>query len=432
MSKITVKFITLGCKTNLYESEGMASLFRAAGYQVVSGKEKADVCVVNTCTVTGTGAQKSRQQIRRARRENPGAVLAVTGCLAQTEADRLREDMDIDILIGNKYRNQIVELVELALRGIKTDKITPILKETDYEELGVTHSQSRVRANLKIEDGCNNFCTYCIIPYARGPVRSRSMVKILEEAQALGEAGYGEIVLTGIHLGSYGRDLGSGTGLIDVIEAVHRIEGIRRLRLGSLEPVMITEDFVRRAAQLPKLCPQFHLSLQSGCDATLKRMNRHYTTVQFRNAVELLRKSIPDTAITTDLMVGFAGETDAEFQESYAFCESIAFAQMHIFPYSIRQGTAAAAFPDQVEESVKTDRTHQMLFLAEHMKKAFYQKYIGSTASVLLEQEKNGRYHGTTANYMDVLVNGPTGMTGRIADVTLSGIEDQCLTGRIV
>lgn len=410
----------------------MASLFRSAGYQVVSGKEKADVCVINTCTVTGTGAQKSRQQIRRARRENPNAVLAVTGCLAQTEADRLREDMDIDILIGNKYRNQIVELVELALRGIKTDKVIPILKETGYEELGITHSQSRVRANLKIEDGCNNFCTYCIIPYARGPVRSRSMVKILEEAHALGEAGYGEIVLTGIHLGSYGRDLGSGTSLMDVIEAIHCIEGIRRLRLGSLEPAMITQDFVRRAAQLSKLCPQFHLSLQSGCDATLKRMNRHYTTAQFRNAVELLRNSIADTAVTTDLMVGFAGETDAEFQESYAFCESMAFAQMHIFPYSIRQGTAAAAFPDQVEECVKTDRTHQMLSLAQRMKKAFYQKYIGSTVSVLLEQEKNGRYHGTTANYMDILAEGSTGMTGRIADVLLSGMEGEFLTGRII
>lgn len=432
VSKITVKFITLGCKTNLYESEAMAALFRAAGYRVVSPREKADVCVINTCTVTGTGAQKSRQQIRRARRENPDAVLAVTGCLAQTEADRIREDMDVDILIGNKYRNRIVELAELALRGIRTHRVENILREDVFEEIGITHGQSRVRANLKIEDGCSNFCTYCIIPYARGPVRSRPMAKIREEAEALGEADYGEVVLTGIHIGSYGRDLGGGTGLMDVIELVHQVEGIRRIRLGSLEPVLITEDFVRRAAQLPKLCPQFHMSLQSGCDATLRRMNRRYTTEQYEGAVQLLRKNIPDTAITTDLMVGFAGETEEEFRQSYEFCRRIGFSQMHIFPYSVRQGTAAAGLPHQVDEQVKGERAHQMLELAEQMKENFYRPYVGQTLSVLIEQEKDGRYHGTTANYMDVSAEGPSDMTGRLADVAIDGYAEGRLMGRVV
>lgn len=430
--KIKVKFITLGCKTNLYESEAMASLFRTAGYTVVSGKEDADVCVVNTCTVTGTGAQKSRQQIRRVRREHPNAVLAVTGCLAQTEANRLREDLDVDILLGNKHRDQIVELTELALRGIKTDNVTDILKEDTYEELGIIHSQSRVRANLKIEDGCNNFCTYCIIPYARGPVRSRSLIKIREEAEALGEADYGEVVLTGIHIGSYGWDLGGSTKLMDVIETIHQVEGIRRIRLGSLEPILITEDFVRRAAQLPKLCPQFHMSLQSGSDKTLKRMKRRYTTAEYQQAVELLRENIPDTAITTDLMVGFAGETDEEFWQSYGFCESIGFSQMHIFPYSIRQGTAAAGFPDQVNEIVKAERTQAMLALAAQMKTDFYLPYIGQTLSVLIEQEKNGVYHGTAANYMNILAEGPANMTGRLADVLITGYENEHLMGRVV
>ena len=432
MSKITVKFITLGCKTNLYESDAMAELFRKAGYTVTNGREKADVCVVNTCTVTGTGAQKSRQQIRRARRENPGAVLAVTGCLAQTEAEKIRSEMDVDILIGSKHRNRIVELVQQALNGVKTDEVVDILKEHEFEEFGVIHGQSRVRANLKIEDGCNNFCSYCIIPYARGPVRSRPVERIREEAAALGENGYGEVVLTGIHIGSYGRDLRDGTGLAEVIEIVHEVEGIRRIRLGSLEPVVITEDFVRRIKKLPKLCPQFHMSLQSGCDETLKRMNRHYTTEEYRNAVELLRGNIADTAITTDLMVGFAGETEEEFRQSYEFCRETGFSQMHIFPYSIRKGTAAEHLQNQVDESVKTERAHIMMELAKQMKKEFYSAYIGKTVSVLAEQKKNEGVHGTTANYMDVLIKDSRLQAGQISDVRIDSYVNEQLIGAAV
>ncbi len=431
MSKITVKFITLGCKTNLYESEAMATLFEEAGYAVTQEKT-ADVFVVNTCTVTGTGAKKSRQQIRRVRRENPGAILAVTGCLAQTEAEQLQKDLAIDVLLGNKYRRRIVELVEKAIAGTKTVQVEDILKETAYEELTITKNQSRVRANLKIEDGCDNFCSYCIIPFARGPVRSRPIAKIREEALSLGKEGYGEVVLTGIHIGSYGKDLEYGTGLIDVIEAVHEAEGISRIRLGSIEPVMITEDFVNRAKNLPKLCPQFHLSLQSGCDETLKRMRRRYTTQDYRRAVELLRGALPDTAITTDLMVGFPGEAEEEFRESYNFCKEIGFSQMHIFPYSIRKGTAAEKFPDQVPESIKADRTHAMLTLAAEMKEQFYRQYLGQTIPVLLEQKEGNLWHGTTANYMDVLVDAPEGISGKIIPANLIGYEKERLLATLV
>ncbi len=428
--KITVKFITLGCKTNLYESEAMATLFREAGH-VVTQEKDADIYVINTCTVTGTGAKKSRQQIRRIRREFPHAILAVCGCLAQTEAEKLRSEMDVDILLGNKHRNRIVQLAEAALQGKKTDCVENILKEHVYEELTVTHSQSRVRANLKIEDGCDNFCSYCIIPFARGPVRSRSLEKIREEAAALGKEGYGEVVLTGIHIGSYGKDLEENIGLIDVIEAVHQIQGISRIRLGSLEPVMITEGFVNRAKNLPKLCPQFHMSLQSGCNATLERMRRHYTTEDYRKAVSLLRQEIPDTAITTDLMVGFAGETDVEFQLSYDFCKEIGFSQMHIFPYSIRKGTAAEKFPNQVAENVKAERTQAMLSLAAHMKESFYRNYISKTLPVLLEQQEGELWHGTTPNYMDVLVAAPEDMSGKSVMVSFTDYTNERLIGEI-
>lgn len=429
---MVVQFITLGCKTNLYESDAMAEQFRNAGHTVTDGTLSPDLCVINTCTVTGTGAQKSRQQIRRAKRKNPNALIAVCGCLAQIDAEHLRKEMDIDILLGNKHRDRIVALAEEALSGAKIDMVESISKEKTFEELGISHGQSRVRANLKIEDGCNNFCSYCIIPYARGPVRSRSLDQIVKEATALGKAGYGEVVLTGIHIGSYGKDRTDGITLIDVMEAVHAVPGIQRLRLGSLEPITITQDFVARAAALPNLCPQFHLSLQSGCDATLARMKRRYTTAEYREAVGLLRQWIPHTAITTDLMVGFAGETQQEFEESYAFCKEMEFAQMHIFPYSIRQGTAAAKFPNQVSQQEKSMRSHQMLTLAETMKDAFYRPYIGQTISVLAEQKKGDAIHGTTANYMDVLIHAQLDLAGQLCSVLVKDYKDGYLLGSLV
>lgn len=422
MTDIKVKFITLGCKTNIYESQAMAQLFEEAGFEVVE-RGVADVCVVNTCTVTGTGASKSLKLIRRARRENPSGVIAVCGCLAQTEADRLKNE-DIDVLIGNKYRNQMVSLCLDALNGEKCFRIENILKEMQFEELGIVHRQRRIRAEIKIEDGCNNFCAYCKIPYARGPVRSRSMDRIAEEARALGRDGFGEIVLTGIHIGSYGKDLSDGAGLIDVMELVAKESGVKRLRLGSLEPVMITEEFTNRAKKIESLCPQFHLSLQSGCDKTLATMRRRYKTEDFKRAVENLRRAFPDAAITTDLIVGFPGETEQDFEISKIFCEEIGFSQMHIFPYSEREGTAAADFPDKVTDEDKNKRAHIMLESAKAMKSAFYKKRIGTQAEVLFEQKKDGKFVGMTRNYMEVRTETDTDIRGKFISVAIVGYNE--------
>ncbi len=400
----------------------MAQLFEEVGFEVVE-RGSADVCVVNTCTVTGTGASKSLKLIRRARRENPNGVLAVCGCLAQTEADRLKNE-EIDVLIGNKYRNQMVSLCLDALNGKKSVRIENILKESQFEELGIVHRQRRIRAEIKIEDGCNNFCAYCKIPYARGPVRSRGIERIAEEARALGNDGFGEIVLTGIHIGSYGKDLNDGTGLIDVMEIVARESGTPRLRLGSLEPVMITEEFTKRAKKIESLCPQFHLSLQSGCDKTLEAMRRRYKTADFKRAVENLRMAFPDAAITTDLIVGFPGETEEDFEISKAFCEDIGFSQMHIFPYSAREGTAAAGFPDKVSDEDKNKRAHIMLESAKDMKSAFYKKYIGTQTEVLFEQKKDGKFVGMTRNYMEARTEADTDIRGKFINVAIVGYNE--------
>lgn len=416
---MNVKFITLGCKTNFYESQAMAELFRENGYDIAGEKDIADVYVINTCTVTGTGAQKSRQHIRHAKKENPNAVVAVTGCYSQTEPDAVAEIPEVDVMVGTSGRARIVEFVEEALRGKRIINRCDIMQQREFEELCITPSQSRIRANVKIEDGCNNFCSYCIIPYARGPVRSRRLENIVEEVRRLSENGFAEIVLTGIHIGSYGKDTGS-IGLIDVIEAVCAVDGIKRVRLGSIEPVIITGDFTERAARLEKLCPQFHLALQSGCDATLKRMKRRYTTEEFYNAVTRLRRSIKDVSVTTDLMVGFPGESDEEFEQSYNFCKKIGFMQMHVFKYSVRRGTAAEKMENQVPEQVKDLRSEKMLALAKEMKKAFYDSYKGREAEVLVEQRmKNGKYHATTANYMDVYIESDDDLRGKIVKTVL-------------
>lgn len=416
-----VKFITLGCKTNIYESDALAKLFSERGYEVAKDGV-ADVYVINTCTVTGTGAQKSRQAIGRAVRENPDAVVAVMGCLAQTETEKIKELPGVDIVLGSAGKGEIVDLAERAMRE-KQQIIScrDIMQEDSFEELTLATEQSRIRANVKIEDGCNNYCTYCIIPYARGKVRSRNIDKIEEEVKFLAKNGYLEIVLTGIHIGSYGRDLNNETTLIDVLERVCGVPGIERVRLGSLEPVVITEDFVKRAKKLKNLCPQFHMSLQSGCDETLKRMNRHYTTEEYRKAVKLLRENIPDTAITTDLMVGFPGETEEEFEKSYEFCKEIGFMQMHIFRYSIRKGTRAEKFPNQIPKKIKEERSQRMLALADKMQKEFYGKYKGKTVKVLVEQLKGEEYHCTTANYMDIYIKCADDAVGMIKTVKLDG-----------
>ncbi len=413
-----VKFITLGCKTNFYESQALAEMFKNRGYEIVKSGD-CDVCVINTCAVTSMGAQKSRQQIHRAKKQNPNAIIAVMGCYAQTDSENLKKSHGIDVLIGTSGRSKLVDMVEEAIGGRRTHECVDIMKVREFEELCLTSDQSRIRANVKIEDGCSNFCAYCIIPYARGPVRSRSLDKILDEVRLLAKNGFAEIVLTGIHIGSYGKDLMNGHSLIDVVESVCRVEGIRRVRLGSVEPVVITHDFVNRAKKLKNLCPQFHLSLQSGSTKTLKRMKRRYTAEEYMNAVNLLRENIPDTSITTDIMVGFPGETEEEFEESYNFCKAVQFMQMHIFKYSKRPGTVAADMPNQVPEQVKEERSNRLITLEGEMKKAFYDSYKGKTVEVLAEvKTKDGRYHATTPNYMDVFIESDADITGQFVKYT--------------
>ena len=415
-----VKFITLGCKTNYYESQAMSELFRQKGYEIAEKGEIGDIYVINTCTVTGTGAQKSRQHIRRAKKENPNSIVAVTGCFAQTEPEKASSIEGVDIVIGTAEKGRIVECVERAIEGEKLTLNTDMTNFRDYEELCITGEQSRIRATIKIEDGCDNFCSYCIIPYARGRVRSRKPENILKEVTELAKKGYPEIVLTGIHLDSYGKDFGYETTLIDVIEMIEKIDSIERIRLGSLEPVIITDDFVNMAKKLKKLCPHYHLALQSGCDETLKRMNRHYTTADYEKAVKLLRENIPDVSFTTDVMVGFPGESDEEFISSYNFCKKIGFMQMHVFKYSIRKGTRAATMKDQIPEKIKEARSEKMLELAKQMNDEFYRSYIGKKVLVLVEEKTSGgKYHATLPNYMDVYIESNTDISNSFKEITV-------------
>ena len=415
-----VKFITLGCKTNYYESQAMSELFRKRGYEVAEKCEPADIYVINTCTVTSTGAQKSRQHIRKAKKENPSAIIAVTGCFAQTEPDKVFSIDGVDVVVGTEGKKHIVEYVEKALKGERTLRNTDMTHYRDYEELCITDEQSRIRATIKIEDGCDNFCSYCIIPYARGRVRSRDPKNILNEVVRLAKNGYPEIVLTGIHLDSYGKDFGYETTLIDIIEMISKVEGIKRIRLGSLEPVIITEDFVMRAKKIKNLCPHFHLALQSGCDNTLRAMNRHYLTSDYESAVNLLRENIPDVSFTTDVMVGFPGETDKDFENSYNFCKKIGFMQMHVFKYSIRKGTRAAVMENQISEQIKEARSQKMLELSKKMNKQFCDSYKGRTFTVLVEEKlSNGKYHATLPNYMDVYISSNEDISNSFIDITL-------------
>lgn len=424
----TVAFHTLGCKVNQYETEAMAELFADAGFHAVPFEQAADVYVINTCTVTGVSDRKSRQMIHRARALNPDAVIAVAGCYSQVSPDEVRVS-GADIVIGNTDKCAIVDLVLSAEKG----KVKDILKERTFEDMSISSFGDKTRAFVKIEDGCNSFCSYCIIPYARGPVRSRSITSIIDEVTRLASAGFTEVVLTGIHIASYGLDLKDDSlSLIDVIEAVHKIEGISRIRLGSLEPRIMTEDFIKRIAALPKLCNHFHLSVQSGCDATLKRMNRKYDTALFKKAVANIRKHIPKSAITTDIMVGFPGETEEEFEASVRFLEDISFAESHVFAYSNRPGTRADKAEGQVKKADKTRRAAIMAKKAGECRDKFLASFVGETLSVLFEQEvEEGVYEGHTSNYITVRTKSDTDITNKYIDVTIDTIADGIASGTI-
>ncbi|MEN6313996.1 MAG: tRNA (N(6)-L-threonylcarbamoyladenosine(37)-C(2))-methylthiotransferase MtaB [Clostridiaceae bacterium] len=429
-----VAFYTLGCKVNQYETEVMAEAFESAGYEQVSFEEAADVYVINTCTVTGLSARKSRQAIRRARQLNPQAVVAAVGCYPQTARTEVEELPEVDIIAGTADRMKIPEYVEAFRAGNgKISAVGNIMKTHVFENLKIEKYKNRTRAFLKIQEGCSQFCSYCIIPYARGPIRSRPSGEVLEEVRKLAEAGFKEVVLTGIHIASYGRDLRQ-MGLLELISHIHEADGIERVRIGSIEPTIVTKEFAAAAARMGKLCPHYHISLQSGCDETLSRMNRHYTTAEYKKAVELLRENIPDVAVTTDVMVGFPGETDKEFETTFEYLSAINLAKMHVFKFSPRKGTPAASFDGQVEGTVKESRSARLLELSDRCSLEFNSSFTGRMMPVLYEQEvkgSDGYFEGLTPNYIRVVSNGNNNLTGNIIMTELLEAHSDHITGRI-
>lgn len=388
MSK-KVALHNLGCKVNAYEVEAMQQLLEEAGYEIVPFQEGADVYLINTCTVTNIADRKSRQMLHKAKKMNPDAIVVATGCYAQTDTEKLKEDASVDLILGNNQKNRIVEaLEEYEKEHEKKTRVIEINRTKEYEKLCIDHTAEHVRAYIKVQDGCNQFCTYCIIPFARGRVRSRSVEDILGEVRALAEKGYKEVVLTGIHLSSYGVDFkDENTNLLSLIQAVHQISGIRRIRLGSLEPRIITEEFMEGISSLPKVCPHFHLSLQSGCNRTLKDMNRRYTAEEYAEKCDLIRKYYPAPALTTDVIVGFPKESEEDFQESYEFVKNIHFYETHIFKYSRRQGTKAAAMEGQITEAVKGVRSDKMLELHNRRAREYEEYMKDKYLEALLEEE---------------------------------------------
>ena len=420
---------TLGCKVNQYETQAMEQELVRRGHTLVPFEERADVYIVNTCSVTAVSDKKSRQMIRRCRKRNPDAVVAACGCYVQTHAAEAA-GLDVDLIAGTGDRMAFLDLLEQAVREKQpVTLLDDAMKRRSFEVLPAGGMAERTRAMLKVEDGCVNFCTYCIIPYARGPVRSLPKEEAVAQTAALRQEGYRELVFTGIEISSWGQDLKSGETFIDLLEAVSQAAGEMRLRLGSLEPRTITEDFCRRAAALPKLCPHFHLSLQSGCDETLRRMNRRYDTARFRQSVQLLNRYFDRPAITTDLICGFPQETEEEFAQTLAFIEECGFAAMHIFPYSIRPGTKAAAM-EQVPAAVKEQRTARAAQVAERMHRAYLDGCVGQVYPVLFEQPKGERYAGHAPNYMEVDVEA-SGLHNVIKNVRITGVDGGVLRGEM-
>ena len=426
----------LGCKVNSYEIEVMQENLEKNGYKIVPFAPGADVYIINTCTVTNIADRKSRQMLHKAKKMNPDAVVVAVGCYVQTGTENVKQDECIDLAVGNNRKKDIVSILEEFLKEKEADRADKTLHETtipdindgkqEYEEMTLTRTGEHTRAYIKIQDGCNQFCSYCIIPYARGRVRSRKEEDILKEVKGLVEAGYKEVVVTGIHLSSYGLDfINKDSGdylqgvdirtqaynkgyLLDIFEKINKIEGLERIRIGSLEPRIITKEFAMRLKALDKLCPHFHLSLQSGCNETLKRMNRHYTAEEFREKVEILREVFDNPAITTDVIVGFPGETEEEFEATYKFLEDICFYEMHIFKYSKRQGTVAAARKDQVDDRLKTERSNRLLEMEQMQSSRYRKSYIGTNVEALMEEEKmikGQKYQvGYTKTYVKVAV----------------------------
>ncbi len=429
----TVAFHTLGCKVNQYDTQAMLEKFREAGYAVVPWNEDADVYVVNTCTVTGTGDKKSMQIARRLRREHPLSEVVLCGCLAQRKGAELL-DTGARLILGTQHRSEVVTLLEQAVKdGTQMCAVDTLTAETPFEELNITDQEDHTRAIMKIQEGCNNHCTYCIIPSVRGPIRSRPLDEVVSEAQKLAAAGYKELVLTGIHLTSYGRDLQEKIGLIDAIEAVQAIDGVERIRLGSLEPGVATEEFAQRLGKCSKVCPQFHLALQSGSDTVLARMARRYNTTMYLKSAEHLRAVFPMAAFTTDVLTGFPGETEEEYQETRAFIEKMAYARIHVFPYSQREGTKAAVMPHQLTREEKERRARELIALGEKLSVAYQTQWLHRESEVLLEEHLSEGWVGYTPEYIRVTVpDCPACAQGVSLPVRLTELDGEGMKGEIL
>lgn len=416
----------LGCKVNSYETEAMTQLLKKAGYEIVSFQDQADVYIINTCSVTNMADRKSRQMLHKAKKQNPNAVVVATGCYVQTATEKVAQDLSIDLVVGNNRKKDIVEILneyyaeKEAGEQVKEEYVIDINHTDEYEDLEISTVTEHTRAHLKIQDGCNNFCSYCIIPYARGRIRSRTMESIKAELERLSASGFKEIVLTGINLSCYEDN---GKKLIDVIEMADNVNGIERIRLGSLDPEVVTEDFVERLGKVKKICPHFHFSLQSGCDKTLKAMNRHYTSDEYYEKCQLIRKYIDNPAFTTDVIVGFPGETEEDYISSREFVKKVKFAELHVFKYSKRDGTVAAKMPNQIDEKIKTLRSEDLIKTGEELTKEFRQAKIGQDTTVLFEEKillDNKEYWvGHTADYIKIAVPEKENLEGQIRKVNV-------------
>lgn len=416
----------LGCKVNSYETEAMTQLLKKAGYEIVSFQDQADVYIINTCSVTNMADRKSRQMLHKAKKQNPNAVVVATGCYVQTATEKVAQDLSIDLVVGNNRKKDIVEILneyyeeKEAGEQVKEEYVIDINHTDEYEDLEISTVTEHTRAHLKIQDGCNNFCSYCIIPYARGRIRSRTMESIKAELERLSASGFKEIVLTGINLSCYDDN---GKKLIDVIEMADNVNGIERIRLGSLDPEVVTEDFVERLGKVKKICPHFHFSLQSGCDKTLKAMNRHYTSDEYYEKCQLIRKYIDNPAFTTDVIVGFPGETEEDYISSREFVKKVKFAELHVFKYSKRDGTVAAKMPNQIDEKIKTLRSEDLIKTGEELTKKFRQAKIGQDTTVLFEEKillDNKEYWvGHTVDYIKIAVPEKENLEGQIRKVNV-------------
>lgn len=417
-----VAFITLGCKVNQYETNAMIQQFLQKGYEIVEATEKADIYVVNTCTVTNMSDRKSRQMLRRVKELNHNAIIVACGCYVQVAKEEVEEIEEIDLLLGNNEKKKIVEIVETYIEeNKKHTEIEDVMQQREYVELGEITYTEKTRAVIKVQDGCDRFCSYCIIPYSRGRVRSRKPEKIIEEIEKIAQEGIQEVVITGIHIASYGKDFKEKYQLIDLLEEINQIKGIQRIRLGSIEPLLITDEFLERLSKLEKMCHHFHLSLQSGCDETLKRMNRRYTTQEFKEIVRKLRNSYKDVILTTDIIAGFPQETQEEFEKTYQFLQEIKFYKMHIFKYSPRKGTKAAQMTEQIEGKVKEERSQKLIELSNKNEREYNKEYIGKEVEVLFEEEKKGYYQGHTKNYILAEVKSKENLENKI--ITAKCIE---------